>query len=115
MLDVVSAAKLARADDVAAAHVVRLERERVTRDEARRIGEVEADTARSRSFGHGERDGIAHRDRARPQRDTDALPPNVSARSVAATIAAPVSRTAMCAAPITSGRSPYSFEIRMRT
>ena len=42
------------------------------------------------------------------------LPPNVSARSVFATIAAPLSRTAMCADPITSGRSPYSLETRMR-
>jgi hypothetical protein len=29
-------------------------------------------------------------------------------------IAAPLSRTAMCAEPITSGRSPYSLESRMR-
>src|ERR1043165_5081539 len=41
-------------------------------------------------------------------------PPNVSVRSDAGTMLAPLVRKATCAASITSGLSPYSFDRRMR-
>ena len=45
----------------------------------------------------------------------DGLPLKVSARSEPGTIALPSPASATCAAPITSGRSPYSLEITTRT
>ena len=46
---------------------------------------------------------------------TDGRPPKVSARSDPASIATPLPASATCAAPITSGRVPYSFENSTRT
>ena len=45
----------------------------------------------------------------------EACPPKVSARSDPCSIAAPLLDTAKCAAPITKGLVPYSFDSTTRT
>ena len=81
----------------------------------RRAGAARCRLTASSLVGGTEK-GTASLTTVAPGRSVRAVrPPKVIGRSVAVMIASPVSRTAMWAASMMSGWSPYSFEMRMRT